>query len=569
MTFREGGSVYKQSIQILVTLVGLAFLLGSVPSSYGQEKVAAPFNDSILAEDLKADLFFFASDSMKGRLTATPENLIAAEYIKSKFERLGLKPVGDGDSYYQTFNLIRATLGEDNLLEVTHSENASTRLRPGQDYYPHRSSASGRVKGPVVYAGFGITAPKLGYDDFKGDSFKGKIVLVLDNEPGAKDPRSPFEGIIRSQYSSSLLKALTAQKKGAIGILFVQDIHNQTGPRNFEAQANRYWPEQPGRRQRYNLATRVEDIRIPVAQISPSLAEALVQGTNRSLEELAREAETPNGMTPLPLPGFQVELTTSVERHIVYDRNVVGLVEGTDETLKDEWVILCAHYDHVGVDAGGNAFNGADDDGSGTVALFEIAEAYALAAEEGIRPRRSVLFAAWNSEEVGLLGAWAYAENPLTPLSKTVAVLNMDMIGRNEEVPESGGRRFRGLKPQTAESNRNSVIIGGDTYSDLLSEAEKANQITALKLKTGLDQNPSNLIRRSDQWPFLQKEVPALFFTTGLHPDYHTINDDPEKINYPKYEKIVRLVHQLSWNLANQDGRPKMNADRLKATTNP
>ena len=559
-----------QSIRLMVTLAGIGGLLWSTTSVYGQGNDVAPYNDSILEADLKADLFFFASDAMKGRQTATPENFLAAEYIKSKFERLGLKTVGPEGSYFQDYNLIQATLGEENLLELTRSENASIRLRPGQDYYPHRSSPSSRVSGTVVFAGFGISAPKLGYDDFKGDSFEGKIVLVLDNEPGSKDPKSPFEGIIRSQYSSSLLKTLTAQEKGAIGIVFVQDVHNQTGPGNFEAQAKRYWPEEPGRRQRYELATRVEKIRIPVAQVSPSLAETLVEGTGRSLEDLAKAAETESGMSPVPLPGIQVEITTGVDRHIVHDRNVVALIEGADESVKDEWVILCGHYDHVGVDASGNTFNGADDDGSGTVALFEIAEAYALAAKEGKRPRRSILLAAWNSEEAGLLGSWAYAEHPLTPLSKTVAVLNMDMIGRNEGVPENGGRRFRGLEPQTSESNRNSVIIVGHTFSDdLLSEVEKANQVTALELKTGYDHNLTSILRRSDQWPFLQKDVPAFLFTTGFHPDYHTVNDDPQKINYEKFQNIVRLIHQLSWNLANQDSRPKMNSDRLKTTTNP
>jgi Zn-dependent M28 family amino/carboxypeptidase len=129
----------------------------------------------------------------------------------------------------------------------------------------------------------------------------------------------------------------------------------------------------------------------------------------------------------------------------VTDRNVVAAIEGSDPRLKDEWVVVCAHYDHDGAD-GGRIFNGADDDGSGTVALLAIAEAYAEAARQGSRPRRSVLFAAWNSEERGLLGAWAYAESPLVPLERTIATLNMDMIGRNEEVPEGGGRRFRGLE---------------------------------------------------------------------------------------------------------------------------
>jgi Zn-dependent M28 family amino/carboxypeptidase len=306
----------------------------------------------------------------------------------------------------------------------------------------------------------------------------------------------------------------------------------------------------------------MEKIRIPVAQVSPALAEILLRGTGRSLEELSRSAETDGGMKSLPVPGVEIDLTTSVNRHIVPDRNVVALMEGSDASVKDEWVIVCAHYDHLGAE-GDHIFNGADDDGSGIVGLIEIAEAYALAAQEGHKPRRSVLFAAWNSEELGLLGAWAYAEKPLSPLEKTVAVLNMDMIGRNEEVLEGApGWRFRGLEIQTAESNQNSVNLIGHTFStDLTVEVEKANQAFGLDLKMIYDNNISNTLRRSDHWPFLQNDVPALWFLTGFHPDYHTENDIAERINYEKMEKIVKLIHQTSWNLAQNDGRPRISTN--------
>jgi len=552
--------------RLALPLVVIAF--GFWSPSPVQPRSVSPRNDSSTKEELKADLVFLASDVMKGRRTNTPENFIAAEFIKSRFEYVGLKPAGPGGSYYQTFNLLTAGLGPENMLEVSHGANASLRLRPRQEYYPHRFSASARVTGPVVFVGFGITAPDLGYDDYQGDSFKGKVVLVLDSEPGANDPASPFEGRVRSEYSSQLSKALTAQHKGAIGILFVQDVHNRGRAGNFEGQARGYWPESPGGRQRYTLGKWVEQIRIPAAQISPYLAETLVQAMDRSFREIAQSAETEQGFTPIPLPGIEVELTTSVNRHIVPDRNVVGLIEGSDESVKDEWVILCAHYDHTGVDGSGRVYNGADDDGSGTVALFEIAQAYALAAREGKRPRRSVLFAAWDSEEVGLLGAWAYAEDPLTPLEKTVAVLNMDMIGRNQEVPEGGGRRFRGMEIQSAESNRNSLNIIGHTYSeDLLSEVNRANRYFNLEIETGYDDNLSSIIRRSDHWPFLQHGVPAILLTTGFHPDYHQVTDDVGRINFEKMEKIVRLTHQMSWNLAQQDSRPKMNSGKTKSKT--
>jgi Zn-dependent M28 family amino/carboxypeptidase len=252
-----------------------------------------------------------------------------------------------------------------------------------------------------------------------------------------------------------------------------------------------------------------------------------------------------------------VDLQTAVDRHIVPDRNVVALLEGSDPRLKNEWVIVSAHYDHNGADAT-QIFNGADDNGSGTVALVEIAEAYALAAQAGQRPKRSVLFAAWNSEERGLLGAWAYTEQPLAPLATIAAVLNMDMIGRNEEIPVGGGGRFQGFEVQTADSNNNAVnLMGFSRVPDVTTAVDKANAGIDLDVKKRYDNNTSNLVRRSDQWPFLQRGVPAVGFMTGLHPDYHTQYDRPEKINYVKMEKIARLVHQASWDIANADAKPK------------
>ena len=223
--------------------------------------------------------------------------------------------------------------------------------------------------------------------------------------------------------------------------------------------------------------------------------------------------------------------------------------------LRDEWIILSAHYDHEGITPQG-IFNGADDDASGVAGLLEIAEAYALAGDHGLQPRRSVLLAAWNAEERGMLGAWAYTEQPLAPLDKTIAVINMDMIGRHEEVPENGGFRFRGLQPQTAESNANAVNLLGYSYSTDLRVAAEAANAGRLELRFRYDDSRSNLLRRSDHWPFLFHGIPALFVHTGLHPDYHTQRDQPDRLDYDKMSRIVRLVHQLSWDLAQHDARP-------------
>jgi peptidase M28-like protein/PA domain-containing protein len=509
----------------------------------------APQNDSIRQEQLRADLFFLAGDAMRGRLTDTTENRAAADYIRSRFERAGLAPAAPNRSFFQTYNLMTPTLGDGNTLDVVVGDGSARRLRSGQEFYPHRFSASGRVSGPVVFAGFGISAPHLQYDDYAGD-VKGKIVLALDHEPGERDPNSPFDGVVTSEPSAAWRKALAAQEKGAAAVLFVTDVHNHPGAANFEGTARTYWADSP-RIKPYTLAAWADRIHVPVAQVSPALAASLVAGTGKTLEELAKSSETARGTAPLALPGVRLDLQTAVDRHIVPDRNVVALLEGSDPRLKNEWVIVTAHFDHDGV-------NGADDNGSGTVALLEIADAFALAAKEGHRPKRSVLFAAWNSEERGLLGAWAYTEEPLAPLSTIAAVLNMDMIGRNEEVQVGGGPRFNGLDVQTAESNANAVnVMGYLRAPDVAAAIEKANAGIGLELKKRYDNNSSNLVRRSDQWPFLQSGVPALGFMTGLHPDYHTTYDRPEKINYAKMEKIARLIHQAAWDLANSDARPK------------
>jgi hypothetical protein len=531
----------------------------------------APEIASIRQADLRADLFFLASDRMAGRLTDTPQNAIAADWIASRFERLGLQPVGDDNTYFHKYELGVAALGTGN--QLTGAEMPA-------DWYPTRFSGSGTVKGEVVFVGYGISSPERGYDDYGGarkvytqngrsrrelvgpnSTMRGKIVLALDHEPGENDPNSLFDGVVTSQASNQMHKAMAAEAAGAAAILFVSDVHNH--PQQAAAGPLRgFWgaPQQPARFPSYMLGAWLAKVTIPAAQVSPAFVEKLLASANvgRTLEDLGKASDTTTGAKPVPLPGVQLEITTAVERRMIPDRSVVALLEGSDPALKDELVIVCAHYDHDGVN-GQNVLNGADDDGSGTVGVMEIAEAYALAAQQGQRPKRSVLFAAWNSEERGLLGAWAYTERPLRPLDKTVAVLNMDMIGRNEEVPENGGNRFRGLDVQTADSNANAVNIIATTRSGSLKQViEKANAGIGLTLRLRYDNNISQLMRRSDHWPFLNRGIPAVWVHTGLHPDYHTANDDADRINYPKMEKIARLVYQASWDLANQSGRPAL-----------
>ena len=518
----------------------------------------APQIESITQEELRADLFFLASDRMQGRLTNTPTNELAADWVLSQFEGAGLRPGGHGGSFEHRYGLMTATLGDGNGLTLGDAQSpATSEYRVGEHFYPHRFSATAGATAALTFVGFGIVSPERNHDDLR-DAVRGRIALMLDREPGVNDPASPFDGVVTAEVATPLRKVLAAQDRGAIGVIFVEDVHNQAGPpANFAAQAANYWPAAPPRIERYTLKALSDRVRIPVIQVSDVVARRLVGATGKSLLELAKGAEAAGGITPLAINQV-VSMKASVAHQTVPDRSIVATLEGSDPQLKNEYVLVSAHFDHDGAD-GPRVLNGADDDGSGTVGLIEIAEAYALAAKAGQRPRRSIIFAAWNSEERGLLGAWAYAEDPIVPLDRIVAVLNMDMIGRNEEVQVGGGGRFRGLELQTAESNANATnIIGTLRSPDLRVAMDAANKGIGLELKFRYDNNISNLMRRSDHWPFIQKGVPGLWIHTGLHPDYHTIYDRPEKINYPKMLKIARMVYQASWDLANAPTRPRL-----------
>lgn len=517
----------------------------------------APQNDTIRKEDMRADLFFYASDAMRGRLVDTVENRIASEWIKSRFERLGLTPVG-GQSFFHNFDLVSATLGSTNDLEFALGNGAVQRPVLGTDFTTTRFSASAAARGQAIYTGFGMSWPEKQHDDVPADQVRGKIVVMLLHEPGENSATSPFDGLVTSEYSTGWRKALAAQQKGAIGVIFIDDVHNHQQAGSFAAVARATWPENPGPRAKaWTLATWLDQITIPVVQLSRTAAANLLRPTGRTLEELSAAAEKTGGNTPVVIPGVEVRMTTTVNRPVTTTRNVVARIEGSDPALRDEAIVITAHFDHEGVD-GNEIYNGADDNGSGTVGMLEIAEAYALAAGAGQRPRRSVVFVSLNAEERGLLGAWAYTERPALPLARTNAVINLDMIGRNEEIPPEGGARFFGLAVTPASANTTSFDLYGYSRSpELAATIERVNAGYGLSIKKRNDNNASNLVRRSDHWPFLHRGVQAIGLHTGLHPDYHTPADDPDKINYDKMETIARMIHSVTWTLANQAPRSR------------
>ena len=531
---------------LLTTLPAFALGVCACASS------GVPGSSSITQSALSADVYAISADSMRGRLVGTREDAEAGDWISARFRSLGLVPAGDS-GYVQRFDMNWFSLGSGNSLTVASAGGARA---PGQGWTPASFAASGSASGPVVYAGYGIVEPRLSWDDYKDQDVRGKVVLVLDGEPGATDPASQFDGLVSSEGGRSWRKAVTASKNGAAAILFVRRDTNAT-PDKWKAMNAAAWPSQRRRIERFLLADGVNEITIPAAEISMELADALVKGSGHTLTELAKQAEdAPHGLGVVALEGARASITTAVERHVTPGRNILAMIQGSDSALRNEVVIVSGHYDHEGADSV-EIFHGADDNGSGAVGTMAIAQAYANAAKQGHRPRRTVLFAAWDAEERPELGSWYYTLHPRFPLKNTVAVLNMDMIGRNEEIPENGGARFRGLTPQTAASNSNAMnIIGSGRSPDLAADIKAADKPFGLTIHFRYDNNESNLLRRSDQWPFINNGVPAVWFFTGLHPDYHRPSDVANKLNYEKMTRVVKLLHAVSWNLANADGRP-------------
>ncbi len=287
--------------RVLVLAVALAGIAASAPDE------RAPFIESIRQQDLRADLFFLASDEMQGRLTDTLTNRLAAEWVKARFERLGLAPAGRDGSYFHIYDLVAASVGRrPNRLALTAADGVRRELVHVTDFYVHRFSPTTSAQGSIVFAGFGITSPARGHDDLRGDAVRGAILLVLDHEPGENDPASPFDGVVRAEEANPLRKALFAQARGARGLLIVADVHNHPQPEDFTRAARAYWPEAPPRIERYTLASWAEQVKIPVAQISVEAATALLRGTGTSLADLARAAETPGGVTPTPLGAARV-----------------------------------------------------------------------------------------------------------------------------------------------------------------------------------------------------------------------------------------------------------------------
>ena len=524
MMSRIGWLFHDRRIAGVVSVIAAIFFL-AFSGKFTPPRDALNF---IEASEIRQHLDFLASDSLKGRNTPSPELNLAANYIADRFREYGLSPVNG--SYYQIFHVSRVRLGKENHF-ILIKDGKSTEYRIKRDYMPMDVTGSKAVEGDLVFVGYGITAPEYQYDDYANVDVSGKIVLILRHEPGEKDPQSPFEGRKLSPYGQVKMKVQNAIDHGAVGALIVTDPlnHRSIRPRGFPWPS--LFPNLPDEAIPLTLSI-TEKQKIPVVGISKKVVRALF-GSVDSLRRLQERIDADLKPQSRLLAGIRVQLQTSTVREDEATQNVVGWIEGRDRNLKHEVVVFGAHYDHVGVVKNAAAgtdsiFNGADDNASGTSLLLALASGF---GRSPARPRRSVLFIAFAGEEKGLFGSRAYVEKPLFPLENTVAMLNFDMVGRNA--------------PDT-------VMVGGITHSpDLIRINEQENRFVGLKLAYSLEK----FYARSDQYSFGRHKIPYLFYSTGLHKDYHKVTDHAYKINEYKIAMIAKLAFRVGWRVANSSER--------------
>lgn len=508
---------------------------------------------SITAEELHTHLSFLASDSLAGRDTGSPGLERAAAYIAAELQRLRLKPPTASGSFLQPFALISRQLTPMTKLTVTSPAGESAQFDFLDDFFPYQKElpeTSETITGKVAFVGYGIEAPEYSYNDFAGIDVKGKIVLAMRHEPQTPDTSARFEGKETTRYTYVNAKAAAAEAAGAAALILV-NAPNDSGPAfRAEFQAYLEYLAEPKMRLA-GMPEKEEGGGLKIIVADTSLATALLRGSGKTLAQL--QAEIDRTYRPQSfLCENEATLTISVVQHNLQAPNVIGWLEGSDPHLKHEAVAYSAHLDHVGRNANGEIFNGADDDASGSSALLEIAEAF---AQNDRPPRRSVLFLWFAGEEKGLLGSEYYADHPAIPLAQTAANLNMDMVGRVRP-PGDTNPKNAGL----AEENT-IYVVGGHQNSALreLNEASARQVGLVCDYRYGDPSHPKKLYYRSDHYNFARHDVPVLFFTTGEHEDYHKPTDDVDKINFPKLQRVAQMAYLTGWQVANQAQRLKPN----------
>jgi hypothetical protein len=468
------------------------------------------------AAALQADVELLASDAYLGRGTGEAGAGLAAAYIESAFAQVGLQPLPGHDSLQVPYTLYRENWdGEATKLSITAGDTPVVSTL-GDSWRPFPFSDAGAHQGGVVFAGYGITAETLDWDDYAGLDVTGKWVLVLRHDPGENDEASPWADDNRHSLFST--KARNAVDHGAAGMILVTDpLHHEdaddmraSGGLRLQVPVAAEPAKKTDEPERTFLAIHIDR----------ATAGAMVAGTGKSLLQLQNALNNGEDVRgPLSDVSAQLALTELDTHEEVEPTNVIGFIQGTDPVLKDEWVVVGGHYDHLGAfhGEGDTVYNGADDNASGTSGVLALARAFA----QGEAPKRSMVFAAFSGEENGLLGSSALFRDEVLDPRQLTFMLNLDMIGRTD----AGELE----------------VVGDGFASGIHAAVESANVDIDLALAFGGTDYSGN----SDHHPFYENDVPFLFFFSGLHDDYHQLSDHADKLDYPRMEKIVRLGHGI------------------------
>ena len=508
------------------------------------------------AADLKADLYFLASDALQGRMSLQPGDEAATQWVAAEFAKAGLEPAAGHSSYLQAVPLIEYRGDRDASFVALKRGDKITQWHAPEVVGGFHDDLE--ITAPLVFAGYGITAPGLHYDDYRGIDVKGKFVAVFEHEPQENDSHSPFNGTGNTRYATNRVKALNAQAHGAVALIVMAEP-NRKHPSNLE-RVNRIGGSLS---RTIPLASQTivnDELQIPVLTVSDAITAELLATAGNTPQALQSAIDHDLSNHSTALPGSEVTLhLENKSRSSGVTHNVAGLLPGADPTLAAETIIISAHHDHDGASPGAGGkldiWHGADDNGSGTVGVVELAHAFAA---NPLRPKRSILFVVFAAEERGLLGSYYMAAHPLRPLATTRAMINFDMIGRDEAKSD----QTDGLIDIPADTGNRLNLIGAAYSPDFRNTVVAANRLVGLTLDDRFDhENALNTFFRSDQFPFVLHDIPAFWFFTGFHPDYHHTTDTPDKIDFPKMLKILQLSYLSAWEFANQSRYPRFVAD--------
>ena len=514
--------------------------------SFSQELY--PGESLITENQLKSYVTFLASPLLNGRENGEPGLEIAQQFIISQADLAGLKPA-NGNSYLQPYQILENSFDESkSFLGIKSGGGDIEKIdQPLIQIMPTIPSDL-NINGEVVFAGYGLKQMVYDYNDYADVNISGKIVLIMDGSPTSSDGKKYlFEGNDWSaQFAAINAKISYVAFSRAKAIIIVPN------PKSGATTIDQLYPGiehefKASRRLKSDAGRRMPERNTPVIMLANrEVADKLLEGSGYTLEELQQMID--NSLKPvsfvIPNKEIYIEKPTKTEEKTLY--NVAAIIEGSDPALKDEYLVFSCHADHLGA-ANGLVYLGADDNASGCAALLSLAKAF---SESPNKPKRSMLFLWLSGEEIGLFGSQSYVDNPLVPLQKSVADINIDMIGRSKGIADTSENN-----PMTGP--KGVFVISGNQSEELLDIADKVDKESVIDFDYSLSGRDSELqlFSRSDHFNFVINDIPVLFFFSGLHTDYHTIRDTVDKIEFGKMEDIVKAIYRIGYTVANQPER--------------